>query len=143
MSKEEKKGRKATIVTIGVDQRRRIPQVFDTIFKIEQTPVTDGENIDDDETFRLHSLRTIDVEGVTVVPGKRAVNVNGDFDINLDDDGEENEKDLLSKVFADKDEAIAAWGYLSKLQLERAEKLQEKINETVNCLRTSIEDRQY
>lgn len=145
MEEKSKSNRKGKIVNIvlGENQKRRIPQVFDTVFKIEQTAVTDGEDLANDETFRLHTLRTIDVEGVTRIPGKLAVNINGDFDINLDDDGEQSEKDLLDKVFADKEEAIAAWNLLTKLQVERAEALQAKINETVTMLRTSLEERQY
>ena len=141
--KEDKKSRKGTIITIGENQRKRIPQVFDTIFKIVQTPVTDNEDLENDDTFRLHTLRTIDVEGVTVIPGRKAVNVNGDFDIDLEEDSDLEDKDLVNKVFADKEEAIAAWGYLTKLQLDKAESLRAKIEETVNMLRTSLDDRQY
>lgn len=143
MSKEEKKGRKGTIITIGENQRKRIPQVFDTIFKVVQTPVSDEDDLEKDDTFRLHTLRTIDVEGVTVIPGRKAVNVNGDFDIDLEEDGDLEDKDLVNKVFADKEEAIAAWAYLTKLQLDRAEKLRAKVEATVNTLRTSFEERQY
>lgn len=140
--KNDKKDRKGTIITIGEDKRKRIPQVFDTIFKMERTPVSDEDNPDKDETFNLHTLRTIDVEGVVAVPGKKAVNVNGEFDINLEDDDDDNDFSP-NKVWADKSEAITAWEYLTDLEVKRAEKLQKKVEQIVNTLRTSQEERQY
>lgn len=143
MELKEKKGRKGSIVTIGTDKMKRIPRVFETIFKLEQTPVTDGEDVNSDETFKLHTLRTIDVEGVTRVPGKAAVSINGEFEISLEDDGEESEKDILNKAYGDKDEAIKAWAYLTELQLEKAKAMKAKIDLTVATLQTSKDENQY
>lgn len=135
----ETKSRKGQVVTIkiGEDKKKRIPRVFDTIYKMVKTPVDD-----DDETFNLHTLRTIDVEGVTIVDGGRAVNINGDFDISLEDENDD-ERFSADKVWADKDEAVTVWEYLTKLQLDKAEARQARINNVVNCLRDSLNERQY
>ena len=138
------RSRKGTIITLGEDVRARIPRCMDNIFKIEAVPVTDGEDLEKDETFRLHHLRTILVEGTTVVDNGRAVNVNGEFDIPLEPRlGESDEDELLNNVYSVKDEAIAAWEVLTNLQVKRAEKMQEKINETLTTLKNSQEERQY
>ena len=141
--KEDKKNRKGTIITLGVDKMKRIPRVFETIYKLEQTPADDNDDLEKDETLRLHTLRTIDVEGVTKVPGKNAVNVNGDFDISLEDDDDETENDILNKVYADRDEAIAAWAYLTDLQVEKARKMKEKYDQILVMIETSKNERQF
>ena len=136
--------RKGKIVTIklGEDKLKRVPHVFETIYRMVKTPVDDKDNPDDDETFFLHTLQTVDVEGVAVVDGGKAVCINGDFDISLEDEDDE-EKYSVNKTWRDKEEAIEVWAYLTDLQLKRAEKLQQKIEEVVNCLRTSKDERQY
>ena len=105
-----------------------------------KTPVSDDDTLQD-ETFVLHTLQTVEVEGVTIVDGGRAVNINGDFDISLEDDDED--KFSPDNTWKDKDEAIQVWEYLTKLQLEKAEKLQDKINSVVSCLQTSLKEEQY
>lgn len=145
MKEETKSGRKGKVVTvIGEDVKARIPRVLDNIYRIEALPVSDDDSLQNDETARMYTLRTILVEGVTVVNNGTAVNVNGDFDISLEPTFDEtDEKELLNKTWANKDEAIAVWETLTKQQVERAEEAQRKINHIVNTLRTSLEERQY
>jgi hypothetical protein len=133
--KDTRKGKLITI-KLGEDKKRLIPRVFDTIYRMVKTPVSDDDNPDDDETFVLNTLQTVEVEGVTIIDSGRAVNVNGEFEISLEDDAK-------NEVWADKDEAIAEWEYRTNLQLKRAEELQKKVDHIVNALRTSKEEKQY
>jgi hypothetical protein len=135
--------RKATILTIGEDKRKRVPQLFTDVYKIEATAVDDNDDVARDETFKLHTLRTVYVEGTAIVDGGKAVSVNGDFDVSLEDDPDETEASVRDRVYADKDEAIAAWEFLTNIQLEKAEKMFKKMEETLNSIRLSKEDRQY
>jgi hypothetical protein len=139
---KEKDSRKGKVITLTGEQKDRIPRVFDTIYRIILTAVTDGEDVDRDETARLHTLRTIEVEGVVVVDGGKAVSINGEFEIPTEPKPSD-EENLLETVFVRKEEAINAWRYLTKLQLDKFEKEQEKINKTVTALRTSLEEEQY
>jgi hypothetical protein len=143
MTTKSKDSRKASILTIGADKRKRIPQLFSDVYKIEATAAADEDDVARDETFKLHTLRTVFVEGLTIVNNGKGVNVNGDFDISLDDDSDETEASVREKVYADKDEAIAAWEFLTNIQLEKAEKMFTKMENTLNAIRTSKEERQY
>jgi hypothetical protein len=156
--KTDDKGRKAQIidvevcetpstkkkVIIGRNIKDRIPRCTDTIYKIVATPVCDDDDADKDETLKLHTLRTIEVEGVVVVNHGKAVCVNGEFDISLEvGDDDENEEDILNKTYSIHDEAITAWEYLTKINLERAEKAKEKADSIYNMLKISLQERQY
>jgi hypothetical protein len=132
--------RKGKVITLGADKMKLIPRCMDNIYKIDAVPVTDGENLEKDETLRLHTLRTVLVEGTSVVDGGRAININGEFEISLEDDSDES---LSSKTYADKDEAVAAWKTLTKAQYERAKELYEKIENAKNMLKVSLEEEQY
>jgi hypothetical protein len=142
MKNENSRKTKLINVKIGEDKRKRIPQVFSTIFKMIRVPVCDDDNPDDDETYFSHSLDTIDVEGVIIVNNGKAVRVNGDFDISLEDE-EEDEKSLVKKIWADQDEAIEAWRFITKLQLDKAEKQKEKLVHIINHLTENLEKDQY
>jgi hypothetical protein len=136
--------RHGKIITLGEDMRKRIPQLFSVIYRLETTAATDGEDIEEDETFKLHTLRTVNVEGTVIINEGAGVCVNGDFDISLvEDEDDDKPGELRKKVWADKDEAIAAWELLSNLELDRAKAIQDKINATVTMLQTSVDERQY
>jgi hypothetical protein len=130
--------RKGKIVTIrlGADKLEKVPKCFETIYRMVKTPVDDKDNPDDDETFFLHTLQTVDVEGTAIIDGGKAVSINGDFEISLEDNAKND-------IWRDKEEAIAEWEYLTDLQVKRAEKVEDKIKHILNTLRTSKEERQY
>jgi hypothetical protein len=107
-----------------------------------KTPVDDSDNPDEDETFLTHTLRTVDVEGVNIVDDGRAVSVNGEFEISLEDEDDE-ERYSSNKIWANKEEAIEVWEFLTNQQLERAKKLQDKMNHIVNHLQTNLDEKQY
>lgn len=137
------KTRKGKIITLGEDIKNLIPRCMDNIFKIEETAVTDDTNLGKDETFRMYTIRTILVEGTTVVRGGEAVNVNGEFDIPLVRRGEQDEDDLVDGVYSQKEDAITAWEILTKAQLEKAEEEKARLEKVVNTLSRSYNERQY
>jgi hypothetical protein len=148
-SKDYRKGKVVTIV-LGEDKRKRIPRCMDNVYRIVATPTTDGENLEDDETTRLYTLRTVLVEGTSVVDNGRAVNVNGEFEISLEDDGDDSENELLTKTYSDNDEAIVAWRNVSKCERDRVRKWKEKIDalqirltNSLEMIETSIKEEQY
>jgi hypothetical protein len=129
-------------VKLGEDKKRRIPRVLDTIYRIIKTPVCDDDNPDDDETLFTRTLETVDVEGVTVVDNGRAVNVNGDFEISLEDE-DDDEKYSDKKIWAEKEEAIAVWEHNTELELKEAKKRQEKYDHIVTHLQRNLDEKQY
>jgi hypothetical protein len=141
MSKNDRKGK---VITIGEDLRKRIPQLFSNVYKIEQTAVKDGEDLDEDETLRLHTLRTVFVEGESIVEGGKAVNVNGEFDIPLERHGlGDSDKDLREEVYVDREEAVDIWEKLTNAQIRRCREKKEQIDNTLIALETSLSDRQF
>jgi|WetSurMetagenome_2_1015567.scaffolds.fasta_scaffold58587_5 hypothetical protein len=133
--KDTRKGKIIT-VKLGVGAMDKIPKCFETIYRMVKTPVDDKDNPDDDETFCLHTLQTVDVEGTVVIDGGRAVSINGDFEISLD-------VDAKNDTWRDKEEAIKEWEYLTNLQIKKAEKAEDKIKHILGALRMSKEDRQF
>jgi hypothetical protein len=130
--------RKAKVVTIklGEDIRKSIPKAGDTIYRIVKTPAADGDNPDEDETFFLRTLETVDVEGTRLVDGGKAVDINGDFEISLD-------LEEKPDVWTDEDDAIAEWLFQTEQECQRAEKAQDKLNHIVNALQTSRDEKQF
>ena len=144
MSKKNEDNRAGKIITLGKNRRAKFPTVFDTVYRIKTDAVTDEEDVDKDETFKLHTLVTVDVEGVTIVDGGRAVSINGEFEISAEEDGVgSDEEELRDKTWSDKDEAIAAWLLLTEAQIKRCKKMKDKIDQTLVTLETSRDDRQY
>jgi len=139
------KNRKGKIVNvvIGEDIRKRIPRCMDNIYKVEALPVNDVEDLEKDETLRMYTLRTVLVEGTSVVDNGRAVNVNGEFEISLEDSNDDSENETLKKVYRDKDEAIAVWRRLTKAQCDRVDELFEKVSQMKVALHTSYDEEQY
>ncbi|MBE3086141.1 MAG: hypothetical protein IMZ64_07990 [Bacteroidetes bacterium] len=144
MSKKNEDNRAGKIITLGKNRRAKFPTVFDTVYRIKTDAVADEEDVDKDETFKLHTLVTVDVEGVTIVDGGRAVSINGEFEISAEEDGVgSDEEELRDKTWSDKDEAIAAWLLLTEAQIRRCKKMKDKIDQTLVTLETSRDDRQY
>ena len=137
---------KATIVNVkvklGEDKKKRIPRVLDTIYRMIKTPASDDDNPDDDETLCIRTLETVDVEGVTVVDNGRAVNVNGDFEISLEDE-DEQERYSDNKIWADRGEAIHVWAHNTEAEIERSEEKMKKFTSIYNTLKRSREEEQY
>ena len=143
MSKD-KKGRVGEVITIGSTMRNRIPQLFTDIYRIVTSPVDDNEDVEKDETFKIHTLRTVFVEGLTGVPGKKAVSVNGEFEIDLEkNEDDETEADMRENVYADKEKAVSVWRYLSQLQWEKFEREEARLAQVKIALRNSIDGEQY
>jgi hypothetical protein len=132
---KERKG-KILNIKLGEDKLRRIPRSFETIFRMVQTPVDDKDNPDDDETFKLHTLQTVDVETTAIVDEGRAVCINGDFDISLEDDWVED-------TWREKEDAVMAWRHATDLQIKKAEKVLGKVEQVLSALRTSRDEEQY
>ena len=133
--KQTGKGKVITI-KLGEDKRKDIPQVFETVYRMVKTPIDDRDNPDDDETFCIHTLQTVDVEGVTIVDNGRAVCINGDFEIDLEDGA-------VKETWRDQEEAVEEWELLTNLQIKKAEKVEDKIKHILTTLRTSKEEKQY
>ena len=142
MSKE-KDTRKGKIVTIGENLRKRIPALFSTIYRIVTTAVTDGEDVEKDETFKLHTLRTVTVEGLSVNPDGKSFNINGEFDISLESEDNDTEESLRDRTYTDQEEAIKNWRYLSNLQRDKVKAEQERLEKVYHCIDNSIEKEQY
>ena len=142
--KDVQKNRKATVITLGEDIRAMIPRCMDNLYKIEEVAVTDGEDLSKDETFRLYGIRTVLVEGTSVVDNGRAVNINGDFDIPLmksEDDKED--QDLVNNVYYTKEEAVVAWEILTNAQLDKVIKERDRLIEVAGTIQRSKDERQF
>ena len=135
MKTSERKGKVVTL-KLGEDMRKRIPKVGDVIYRIIKTPACDDDNPDDDETFFLRTLETVDVEGTHINHSNKTVEINGDFDISLDPEDK-------PEVWTDEEDAIAEWFFQTDLELKRAVNLQVKMNHIVNALQTSKDEKQY
>jgi hypothetical protein len=142
MKKDENRKSKIITVKIGEDKKSRIPRVLDTIYRMVKTPVSDEDNPDDDQTLFQRTLQTVEVEGVTVVDGGRAVNVNGDFEISLEDEDDE-ERFSDKKIWANKEEALFVWEHNTEIELKEAKKRLDKYTHAFNFLQTNLDEKQY
>lgn len=142
--KDTRKGKVVT-VKIGADKQKRIPALFSTIYRMIKTPWDDKDNPDEDETLCTRTLETVYVEGLTGVKddeGNDAVSVNGEFEISLKDE-DDDERYSDKKIWADREEAIEVWEHNTKRELERAKKYADKYNHIVNSLELNLEEKQY
>jgi hypothetical protein len=139
-----KRNTKLINVELNSEARRRIPSVFEVIYKMVKTPIDDRDNPDDDETFCVHTLKTIDVESVVVVDEGQTISINNEIDIPVASLLEDKEEDYsTSKIWRDKEEAKKAWAYLTDLQIKKAEKERDKIEKILGTLNFSKEERAF
>jgi len=80
------------------------------------------------------------VESVSVLPDGKTVRVNGEFDIDLEKDEED---DLFKRLFTDKNEAIEKWRLFMEEKVRAAEEKRNAYNKLVDFLANQIKEENF
>lgn len=142
--KSNRKGKIVNVV-LGEDIMSRIPRCMETVYKICAIPVDGSASFaGDDETLKLFHMRTILVEGTSVVNNGKALNINGEFEISLEvNKFDSEEKRILDELYRDKDEAISAWRVLTNTQVEKIEAIEKEVAKMKAAILASRDEEQY
>ena len=96
--------------------------------------------INDIDVTSFATIRTITVESVSVLPDGKTVRVNGEFDIDLEKD---EENDLFKRLFTDKSEAIEKWRLFMEEKVRAAEEKRNAYNKLVDFLANQIKEENF
>ena len=139
--KSESTGRN---VVISAKARANVPSVLTDAYALELANATEGMDedkvINDIEVTSFATIRTITVESVSVLPDGKTVRVNGEFDIDLEKD---EENDIFKRLFTDKSEAIEKWRLFMEEKVRAAEEKRNAYNKLVDFLANQIKEENF